>query len=474
MSAAPFEMVPPPDDAPSRVPPHDADAEVAVLSACIQEERALMRALELVDVSMFYRERNRRIFRALIGLAERGITIDPITLCDELERMGELTASGGREYVYRDLMDAIPTTANVEHHAAIVREKFELRRIITIAQAAADEAMSGKIIPSQIAASLQRDVLPLATDMRRQGFVRVKEDLWAVMEEIEAAGRGGLTHRIVPTGYWEIDTQTAGGFERGHFIVLAGVPGSAKTAIGLNIGLRMSSAETPTGVLFVSAEMTRFQALKRLLANIAHVELTKIRRGALDQDEWSRLTRANEVLSRMPFWTDETPTPDINAIIAKCRQQKAEHPEIGFVLVDFVQLVQRQQAERKMREENRSAELTHISYTLQALAKEIDVAVLATSQVDAAAIEKRPDKRPGLGDARWSQGMREAAHLFATVYRPAMYDGSARDVIELGFQKGRDDPPFRAVFDWHGHHMRMVSQRDYQPQRAVQQNLEVG
>jgi replicative DNA helicase len=474
MSAAPYEMVPPPDDAPTRIPPHSENAEIAVLSACIQDERALMRALELVDVSMFYRERNRRIFHALISLAERGITIDPITLCDELERMGELTASGGREYVYRDLLDAIPTTANVEHHAAIVREKFELRRIITIAQAAADEAMSGKTVPSTIAASLQRDVLPLATDMRRQGFVRVKEDVWSVMEEIELTAQGGNSKRFVPTGYWEIDTQTSGGFERGTFVVFAGVPGSAKTAVGINIALRMAQAEQPIGALFVSAEMTRKSAIKRCLSNLGGIELTKLRKGTLVDDDWPRLAKASGVLAQLPLWIDETPTPDIQAIVAKCRQQKSEHPEIGFVLVDFVQLVQKQQAERKMRDENRSAELTYISYTLQALAKEIDVAVLATSQVDSAAIEKRPDKRPGLGDARWSQGMREAAHLFATVYRPAMYDGGKRDTIELGFQKGRDDPPFNAVFDWHGHVMRMVSQRDYQPQRAVQQNLEVG
>jgi replicative DNA helicase len=205
MSAAPYDFTPPPDDAPTRVPPHDESAEVAVLSACIQDERALMRAVELVAVGMFYRERHRRIFHALISLGERGTTIDPVTLCDQLERTGELTSSGGREYVYRDLMDAIPTTANVEHHAAIVREKFELRQIITLAQAAADEAMSGKVAPSAIAASLQRDVLPLATDMRRQGFVRVKEDVWSVMEEIECTANGGNTGRFVPTGYWEID-----------------------------------------------------------------------------------------------------------------------------------------------------------------------------------------------------------------------------------------------------------------------------
>jgi replicative DNA helicase len=471
MSAEEFAPLEHPED---RTPPHDEHAEIAVLSACIQDERALMRAVELVDATMFYRERNRRIFQGLIRLAERGVTIDPITLCGELEQRGELTASGGRDYVYRDLLDAIPTTANVEHHAAIVREKHELRQIIAHATAAASDAMRGQRKPSEIAAGLQRDVLPLATDMTRQGFVRVKEDLWSVMEEIETAAKGGIAHRVIPTGYWEIDTQTAGGFERGHFIVLAGVPGSAKTAVGLNLALSIAMQPNPIGTAFVSAEMTRKQAIRRLQANVARIELTKLRKGTLVDDDWVRLSMAAGTLSSLPIWIDDTSTPDIHAIVAKCRQLKSENPDLGFILVDFVQLVQRHHDERRTREENRSAELTYISYTLQALAKELDVAVAALSQVDASAIENRGEKRPTLRDARWSQGMREAAHLFATVFRPAMYDPSLRDTVELAFQKGRDDPPFTAVFDWHGHFMRMASQREYRPQRAVQESFEVG
>lgn len=471
MSAEEFVPLDHPEE---RQPPNDTLAEVAVLSACLRDERALMRTLELVDANMFYRERHRRIFQALVRLAERGISIDPITLRAELEQRGELAGAGGESYIGGELMDAIPTTANVEHHAAIVREKHELRKIIEHAQAAITAAYGSQHRPSAIAATLQRDVLPLSTDMTRQGFVRVKDDLWSVMEEIEAAAKGGIAHRVIPTGYWEIDTNIAGGFERGHFIVLAGVPGSAKTAVGLNLALSIAMQERPIGTAFVSAEMTRKQAIRRLQANVARVELTKLRKGTLVDDDWPRLAKAMGILSNVPIWIDDTPTPDIHAVVAKCRQLKSENPELGFVLVDFVQLVQKQHDERRTREENRSAELTYISYTLQALAKELDVAVAALSQVDASTIENRGDKRPTLRDARWSQAMREAAHLFATVFRPAMYDPSLRDTVELAFQKGRDDPPFTAVFDWHGHHMRMASQREYQPRRAVQQTLEVG
>lgn len=457
MSARPVEYsISPVDTYRDRRPPYSEDAETAVLGAILLDERALLVALELIDDTMFYAERHRRIFRAMTALAEKGGKIDPLTVSEELARRGELEASGGKDYVYVRLADSVPFATNVADHARIVREKSDLRRLIERAQSAVADAFQGERSASELAAELQRDVLGLSIDATRAGFVRVKEDIWSVMEDIEAAARTGNRPRVIPTGYREIDDNISGGFERGHFIILAGVPGSAKTAVALNIALNVA-LEGGIGVAFVSAEMTRAQLIKRSLANISHVPLSVIRSGKLQDSDFPRIARGAGILSAMPLWVDQTPSPDIDAILAKCRKEKAEHPEIGLLIVDFIQLVQKRHAkERRGRgDENRSAELTTISYALQGLAKDLDVAVIATSQVDAAAIENRPDKRPKLGEARWSQGMREAAHLFATVYRPKMYDPDAFDTIELSFQKGRDDPPFTAVFDWIGHHMLM-------------------
>lgn len=467
MSAAPyFDNLP---DAVQRMIPHSLDAEVAVLSACLSDARALMPARELIDANAFFGQPHRRIFAAIIALAERGVTPDPITVSDYLDRRGDLESVGGKGYL-GNLLDAIPTTANVIYHATIVREKADLRRLIDRAEAAAQAAFDGRLTAAAIAADLQRDVLPFSTG-ERVGFVRVKDDLWSVMEEIENAQAGQRSVRVVPTGYLEIDANTSGGFERGHFVVLAGVPGSAKTGAALNIALSVARAEEPVGVLFVTAEMTRRQLIKRSLANLSQVELSRIRKGAMRDDDSPRLARGSGYLATLPLWLDETPTPDIGAIVAKCRAKKAEEPSVGLIVVDFIQLVQRAQEAKRMRDDNRSAELTNISYTLGALAKELDVVVIATSQVDGAAIEKRNDKRPQLGDARWSQGMREAAHLMATVYRPAMYDGSLPDTIELAFQKGRDDPPFSATFDWVGKHMLMRSRIGYERTRVEQPEL---
>jgi replicative DNA helicase len=338
-----------------------------------------------------------------------------------------------------------------------VLEKAQLRRLIERTSSAMQLAFDADRPASEIAAELQRDVLGLSVNAAKDGFVRMKDDIWAVMDDLEARARGEGTRRMIPTGYRDIDERIAGGFERGHFIVFSGVPGSGKTAAALNILLNVA-IESPNGAAFVSAEMTRAQVITRSLANIGRVNLTALRKGELRDDDYPRLARAAGILGGAASWVDHTPTPDINAVVAKCRKLKAEHPELGLLVVDYIQLVQRRfekQGGGRRQDANRSAELTDISYTLQGLGKELDVAVLATSQVDASGIEKREDKRPTLGDARWSQGMREAAHLFATVFRPKMYDPDAFDTIELAFQKGRDDPPFTALFDWQGQFMRM-------------------
>lgn len=455
---APHSYTPgPAETARGRRPPYSEDAEQAVLSAMLTDQSAILRALEVVDDTMFYAERHRRIFRAMVSITERGGVVDPLTVSDELGRCGELESSGGKDYI-GFLVDVVPIGAHVEDHARIVRAKADLRALIEHTQAALHDAYAGERPAADIAADLQRTVLPLSIDTSRAGFVAVKDDLWAVMEDIESAARGGRSARVIPTGYAEIDERIAGGFERGHFIVLAGVPGSAKTTVALNFALNVATADPPIGVAFVSAEMSRESLIKRSLSNLSQVPLASIRSGCLRDDEYARLSRGAACLSAARLWVDQAATPDIGSIMAKCRKEKADHPEIGLVIVDFIQLVQRKMdRDRRGRDENRSAELTAISYGLQGLAKELDVAVIATSQVDAAAIESRADKRPKLGEARWSQGMREAAHLFATVYRPRMYNPEAFDTIELDFQKGRDDPPFVARFDWNGQYMLMKS-----------------
>jgi replicative DNA helicase len=441
-----------------KVPPHSDDTEVALLSAALEDERALLKALAIIDADSFYRESHRRIFAAMVRMLECAHKIDPVTLSQHLEDRGELASVGGREFIYGQITDAVPTTENVEYYARIVHEKAERRRLLVIVANARAALMDSAIPVRQIATDLQTTLVSSTLEPGRDGFVRIKEDLWAILQSIEADASGARAKNVVRTWYPEIDSKISGGFERGHFVVFAGVPGSAKTAAVLNIAINVATqGENPLGVAFVSAEMTRPQLIRRTLANIGRVPLTNLRSGKLQDHDWPRMARAGGILSPAPFWVDQTPTPGIEDVVAKCRSLKAEHPEIALIIVDFIQLVQRQMADRRMKEENRSAELTKISYALAGLSKELDVVTIATSQVDAAAIENRQDRRPRLGDARWSQGMREAANLFATVYRPQMYEKQLPDTLELAFQKGRDDPPFTAEFDFIGQYMVMTS-----------------
>jgi replicative DNA helicase len=458
---------PPADPAASRLPPFDADAEVALLTAVIGDERALMAAIEIVDFNSFYIERNRKVFRAIVTLAETGSALDAVTVCAELARRGELESVGGKDYVYVDLVGAGAFAPNVTDYAKIVREKADRRQLIETLATATRELYGTELAVKDIATDLQATLLPVAAEMRGEGFVHVKHDLWPLIESIEALARSGskVPACAVPTGYPEIDQQIAGGFERGEFVVIAGVPGGCKTALATNIALNVTCpivTGTPAiGALIVSAEMTRRKLHMRNLAAVGRIDFRSLREGNLRDDDYTRLARASSALSNCPLWVDQTPTPSITDIVAKCRKQKAEHPEIGLIVVDFIQLVQRALAAKRTRDENRSAELTDIAYTLKGLGKELDVAVVATCQVDAADIEKRTDKRPRLGDARWSQGMREAADLFATCYRPKTYSADAMmtDTLEVAFGKARDSETFTAILQWTGQHMLLTSQK---------------
>jgi replicative DNA helicase len=440
-----------------RIPPWSEEAEQAVLAACIADESSLLATLEVLAPDAFYREAHRRIFRAMVSMAESGRKIDGVTLCQQLADVGELESCGGKAYVGVELITPRFDGRNVTDHAAIVREKADRRRMIERLQTAVAEVWDSEIPVRAVASALQSDLLGVAIAPEREGFVRMKHDLWGVMESIEARARGGQAERCVPTGYHEIDTGIAGGIERGEFCVFAGVPGGCKTAAAMNIALNVTLDNI--GVLFVSAEMTRRKLILRNLSRASNVPFMRLRTGELEEGDYPRLARGNGILSTVPLWIDETPLPDIRQIKAKCRARKADEPSIGLIVVDFIQLLQRHQEARREREENRSAELTAISYELKGLAKELDVAVIATSQVDASGIEKREQKRPTLADARWSQGMREAADLFALCFRPRMYAGASSlpDTLELNFAKARDSEPFTAVLDWNGATMTLAS-----------------
>lgn len=441
----------------SRAPIQHRDAEAAVIGACFMEEEAFSVASSMLREEHFTDERHRAIWRALLELRGNGEEIDPLIAVECLTRRGELSQAGGKDYI-AFLIDAVPTSANVGYHAAIVREYAERRELAALAERIAAEAREGKSKAKDIAAAASSELVRVAAVTAKRGFRKANEYVWGVMEAIEARAKGTAPPGI-RTGYTAID-EHIGGFRGGDLIILAGVPGSGKTALGLNILINAASEYQDEGAM-VSAEMTATALVERCLSNLALIDSTTLRRGSLDDDEWPRLARAGGTLAKLALHIDDTPRPAIDEVVARLRHLKAKHPALKLAVVDFIQLI------RHPSEEMMALALTQISYELKGVAKELDIAIIATCQVDAAAVDKSETPRPHLHHLRWSQGMREAADFVGMVYRPKMYDPMAPDNMEVAWEKCRDLPTFVATLRWVGRYMRAENHPDHLTARAA-------
>src|SRR5688500_10983207 len=307
MSSLPaeFSIAPPARDAyTERQPPYAPEAEQAVLAAMLLDADAVMRAAEHVDDTMFYREGHRRIFRSMVALTERGDAVDPLTLADELARRGELEASGGREYIGW-LMDAVPTAANVEYHAKIVREKATLRRLIEISTSIVGEAFEAQIPASQLLDEAESKIFQISQAQGGKGFTRIKELLWPAMERIEALQRGGQSVTGVASGFCDLDEMTSG-FQPSDLVIVAARPCMGKTALVLSLAPRASGA-TGQKVAFFALAMSRESLVQRMPTSAARADAQDLRRARLRGDDFPRLARAAAILSSAPIYIDAQP-----------------------------------------------------------------------------------------------------------------------------------------------------------------------
>jgi replicative DNA helicase len=416
MSSLPveFSITPPARDAfKERQPPYAPEAEQAVLAAILLDPDAIMRAAEYVDDTMFYREGHRRIFRSMVALTERGDAVDPLTLADELARRGELEASGGREYVGW-LMDAVPTAANVEYHAKIVREKATLRRLIEISTGIVTEAFDAQTSASQLLDEAESKIFQISQAQGGKGFTRIKELLWPAMERIEALQRGGQSVTGVESGFRQLDDMTSG-FQPADLVIIAARPSMGKTAFVLNLAQHAAIARS-VPVAFFSLEMSKESLVQRMLTSEARIDAQDLRRARLRDDDFPRLARAAGILSSAPVYIDDQPGITMLEMRSKARRLKAESG-VGMVIVDYLQLIQ-----GPANSENRQQEISQISRGLKALAKELSVPVLALSQLSRAPEQRAGDqKRPQMSDLRESGAIEQDADLIMAIYRPEVY-----------------------------------------------------
>ncbi|HEY0674126.1 MAG TPA: replicative DNA helicase [Longimicrobiales bacterium] len=411
---------------PDRQPPYAPEAEISVLGGMLIDGDAVARALEVVDDSMFYREANRRIFRSMARLFQRGQVIDPITISEELKKTDELEFVGGLAYL-AELLDAVPTAANIEYHARIVRERALLRKLIEASsQIIRDSYEPGERTVEEVLDMAEHHIFQVAQSHDREGFVWIKKILYPTFEKIEQiqAAQGGITG--IPTGFSDLDEMT-GGFQRGDLVIVAARPSMGKTAMVTGVALHASiTHQIPTAVF--SLEMSKEQLVQRMLCSEALVDLGKLLRGRLSDDDYVRLAQAAGHLNTAPIWIDDSGALSVLEMRAKARRLKAEQPDLGLIVVDYLQLMQSGPGGA----ENRQQEVSAISRGLKALAKELGVPIISLSQLSRAP-EQRADHRPQLSDLRESGSLEQDADLVMFLYRPEYYV-TPQEAAEKGLQ----------------------------------------
>lgn len=425
--------------APDRQPPYAAEAELSVLGGMLIDGDAVAKAIEIVDESSFYREANRRIFRAMARLFQRGEVIDPVTVSEELKKTDELDSIGGMAYL-AELLDAVPTAANVEYHARIVRERALLRKLIEASsQIIRDSYDIGEKTVEQILDEAEQRIFHVAQAHDREGFVWIKKILYSAFEQIEQwqSAKGGITG--VATGFPDLDQMT-GGFQRGDLVIIAARPSMGKTSLVTGMALHAAIAHQVPVAIF-SLEMSKDQIVQRMLCHEALVDLGSLRRGRLSDDDFVRLAQAAGHLNTAPIWIDETGGISALETRAKARRLKADQPNLGLIIIDYIQLMG-----GSGKAENRQQEVSEISRALKGLAKELEVPVIALSQLSRAP-EQRTDHRPQLSDLRESGAIEQDADLVMFLYRPERYmtpdevaEKGAEGQSELIVAKQRNGP----------------------------------
>ncbi|GAB4199080.1 MAG: replicative DNA helicase [Sandaracinaceae bacterium] len=396
-----------------RVPPHALEAERAVLGGILLENNALNTVLQILTADDFYSRSNALVFDAMAELFRRGQPVDTITLRAWLVDRGTFQKAGGDEHLL-SLTNTIPTVANIEQHAAIVREKANVRRLIAACHEIAAQGYGDYGEAEEYFDQSEKRVFEIGKQRGGAPYEHIKDIVYRTIEQVQAAaGRG---ERIIglPTGLDKLDEMTAG-LKGSELLIIAGRPGMGKTAFALNVALAAATARG-VGVAIFSLEMRKEELVRRLLCSEARVDGGRMRNGMLSTQDWQKLMAAAAPLTDLPIFIDDTAALTVTALRGKARRLRSEHG-LGLIVVDYLQLMR-----SGTKNDSREQEISEISRSLKALAKELDVPVIALSQLNRG-VETRPgkDKRPQLADLRESGAIEQDADVIMFVYRPEVY-----------------------------------------------------
>jgi replicative DNA helicase len=415
------------------VPPQNLEAEESVLGAMLLSPGAIGAVSEILDAGDFYRESHAKIYRAALALYAKGEPVDAITLVDELEERNELEDVGGRVRVH-ELAALVPATANAAHYARIVREMATLRGLIRAGSAISQLGWERPGDAVELVDRAEQVIFELSQQRVTTEFSHIESLLKESFERITALYEAGADVTGTPSGFRDLDRLTSG-FQPGNLIIVAARPSMGKSALALCMAANLAVRSNIPVAMF-TLEMSKAEVTQRLMCSEAKVESQRLRNGKLAPDDWPRLTAACDKLAKAPIYVDDSGTINMMEIRSKSRRLKSRHPDLGLIVVDYLQLMSSGASL-----ENRVQEVSQISRQLKVLARDLEVPIVALSQLSRA-VEQRTEKRPILSDLRESGSIEQDADLVAFIYRDEYYneDSERQGIAEVILAKHRNGP----------------------------------
>jgi replicative DNA helicase len=419
-----------------QVPPQNLDAEESVLGAMMLSPSAIAAVSEVLaaDGREYYRESHAKVYRAALALYAKGEPVDAITLVDELDERGELEDVGGKVRIH-ELAALVPASANAGHYAQIVKEAATLRGLIRVGGEIARLGWERPGETPELVDRAEQILFDLSQEKATSEFSHIETLLKESFERITQLYESGADVTGIPSGFRDLDRITSG-FQEGNLVVIAARPSMGKSALGLGVAANLAVRRNVPVALF-TLEMSKSEVTQRLMCSEAKVESQRLRTGKLSADDWPRLTAACDKLAKAPMYVDDTGSITMMEIRSKARRLKGRHPDLGLIIVDYLQLMT-----SGTTVENRVQEVSQISRSLKVLARDLDVPIVALSQLSRA-VEQRHDKRPILSDLRESGSIEQDADIVMFIYRDEYYNAEESDqqgLAEVIVAKHRNGP----------------------------------